>query len=329
MLLQSKALWASPVFVCLFMLNLSAQGKGNPPDHANNPIPESLTVSVNCDANGSIDEALQRSAETLTIEISGICDEDVVVTRSQVILRGSDPIDDGIRGTGTPDVWPLELRNVVDVSVENLQITGGNASGLLATGTLATQTREVRVLNALISDNGSCGVHVDAGQLAIRDSEISGNGVCAIASRDHAFASCENCILDQREPASGGGVVAVSSINHSRILISDSSIAGSFALFEKSSLELIGVDQTDVVGFNLVLDDSLIRTFASESAVTTIESPVLVARFGKAHLADTEIIPTTGGPLSGIICSTGGQVACGEGVIGSVGPPCGDLCEVQ
>jgi hypothetical protein len=53
--------------------------------------PRTLTVAVNCSAAESINEALERKAEELIVEITGSCHEDVVIERNNVTLRGVTP----------------------------------------------------------------------------------------------------------------------------------------------------------------------------------------------------------------------------------------------
>ena len=51
----------------------------------------SKTVAVDCAAGDSIAKALEQPGDPLTIDIRGFCDEDVVLSRDRVTLRGSDP----------------------------------------------------------------------------------------------------------------------------------------------------------------------------------------------------------------------------------------------
>ncbi|MBI2835747.1 MAG: hypothetical protein HYX76_15105, partial [Acidobacteria bacterium] len=59
----------------------------------------SATVKVKCAQGDSINKAIGQhpNAESLVVEISGMCSENVVVTRDRVTLRGTDPAGDGIQ----------------------------------------------------------------------------------------------------------------------------------------------------------------------------------------------------------------------------------------
>src|SRR5687767_1580107 len=93
------------------------------------------TVKVQCGQGFSITQALEQhpNAQRLIIEIEGMCDENVIVRRDRVTLRGSNSANDGIRAvlnTEQSDA-ALWVRGAHLVTVENLKLTGGFV-GLLA-----------------------------------------------------------------------------------------------------------------------------------------------------------------------------------------------------
>ena len=87
--------------------------------------PTTATVFVDCNLGRTINNALKKPAVELTIEISGICIEDVEINRNNVTLRGTDPTVDGIKSDPEgPMRQALTVRNVSMINVENLKLTG-------------------------------------------------------------------------------------------------------------------------------------------------------------------------------------------------------------
>src|SRR5262249_26007 len=93
------------------------------------------TVTVDCAKGETINQALTKSPtmRNLTIEISGLCTENVVITRDHVTLHGTDPAHDGIKADLNEEISDVALwvRGAQLVTVQNLKLTGG-FSGLLA-----------------------------------------------------------------------------------------------------------------------------------------------------------------------------------------------------
>lgn len=96
------------------------------------------TVRVDCDKGESVNEALAKSEQELVIEISGMCQEIVVVDRGNVTLRGTDPSHDGIRGGGShPKYWAVvNLSHANFVRFENLTlaVSGDELYGVFVVG---------------------------------------------------------------------------------------------------------------------------------------------------------------------------------------------------
>src|SRR6185503_4060518 len=86
------------------------------------------TVKVDCAKGDTINAALASNpkVQRLTIEISGMCHENVVVTRDRVTLRGSDPAHDGIQAAENTEFTDAALwvRAAALFTVENLTLTG-------------------------------------------------------------------------------------------------------------------------------------------------------------------------------------------------------------
>jgi len=133
----------------------------------------SNVVQVDCDKGGRIMQALNNPAEELVIEISGMCEEEVIVNRSNVTFRGTDPLIDGIRPKpGQLLNNALNLFGVHRVNIENLRLTGANV-GLGMNNSFA-----VDIINCRIEGNDSVGVILGSASGAndLVDTLVSNNG---------------------------------------------------------------------------------------------------------------------------------------------------------
>lgn len=81
---------AAAVFVYILVASLGGAGAAF--------AGSTKTVTVDCSKGQSINAALDDKSEELVVEVEGFCHEKVVIRRSGVTLRGSDPALDGIVG---------------------------------------------------------------------------------------------------------------------------------------------------------------------------------------------------------------------------------------
>lgn len=86
------------------------------------------TIAVDCGAGDLIMDALASEAVELTIEISGLCFEDVVIERSSVTLIGTDPALDGIRAAldEPASSYAIELLGANRITIQNLSLGEAN-----------------------------------------------------------------------------------------------------------------------------------------------------------------------------------------------------------
>lgn len=142
--------------------------------------PAQVTVAVDCDAGGSINEALETAAQELIVEISGLCHELVRIVGRRVVLRGTDPTLDGIRPpVGATGYFALVQIDHVNfdksetapgVLLENLSITGSPSSGVRAFYS------DAEMVNCRIEDNAVFGVGSASGSLVkVVDSVLARN----------------------------------------------------------------------------------------------------------------------------------------------------------
>ena len=121
---------------------------------------KSKTIKVDCSKGQSINKALEDKADELIIEISGMCEENVLVERHNVTLRGGDPAGDGIRAVdeGDDDV-ALTIAGTLNVAVENLRLTGGER-GLTVNNVIRGS---VHVRNCNVEGNSRMGLKLEGG----------------------------------------------------------------------------------------------------------------------------------------------------------------------
>ena len=164
-----------------------AKNDGNPPPTA--------TIQVDCNDGDTIMEALEEPGVELTIEIDGICVENVVVQRPNVTLIGDDNTADGIDGSPGISVLPgfgtstLLLLYARTTQIENLKLTGGdlglhlqfsgsnvinvriegNTEGMFARESVTA------LLDSIVTGNDFRGVNLVGGSFFLNNSSITGN----------------------------------------------------------------------------------------------------------------------------------------------------------
>lgn len=194
----------------------------------------SATVRVDCTRGQSINEAMTKKpkAYSLIVEISGMCRENVVVTRDRVTLRGTDPAGDGIQAEENTDLTDptLWVRGAGLVNVENLTLTGG-FSGLLATN---ANLPLIQVTNSRLVGNSNFGIQLENSLVNATDTTFEGpvNSVPAgifMASR----LGCLRCTFTSPGPSP---VMIV--INGVAVIGQQSSLTGGSLRAEGSSINI-------------------------------------------------------------------------------------------
>ena len=189
--------------------NMAGQpGPEGPPGPS---LPRELTFFVDCDNGESINDALAHQAERLTVYISGMCIEGVLVNRDHVLLAAADTSDpptitQGGTGVGGAGVTVSRAR---DVTLRYLTIDGGNGVGVRADNSQATlEFCEIRnmtpgvlmeglsaleIRDTWIHDNIGRGIEVEGGgAVTVRRSEIettAGAAMLLTASIANVFSS--------------------------------------------------------------------------------------------------------------------------------------------
>jgi len=193
-------------------------------------------IKVRCDRGGSINAALMNDAEELIVEISGFCDENVVIRRDHVTLLGEDPATDGIRGVGPDhlDHAVVRIEDVYYVRLENLTITGGPRNGVLQ-----YYGDRIELVNCRVTDNGTAGLATVLTFVDIRDTTFSGNQRSGIEAYMSSVIWCTRCAI------SGSGW-AVRAMTGAEIDLTDSSLAGDNGVLSTGGGAFVGLNNTTV-----------------------------------------------------------------------------------
>ena len=299
----SNTLLALCLVLCL-PATLIAKPAGGPPGG-----PPSATVQVNCThfnpaSHDSITAALNNPAQELTIEINGICIEDIVIRRDFVTLRGKNHNAnvDGIHSATPGKILGgpvgqeiresvVSVRGGVAIRFENLFIGEGQEN---RSGMGVSENSIVTISNCRVENNPDFGVGAFSGSvLFIVDSTVTGNST-------FGGISAGGGLLQVTDGSLFDGLVI---LDNGLFTMSGGSLDGTILSLTNSSVELGGfalpaVSHTGT--FNLIGGDSSIRVGSG----STLQGLTLVSEFSNFVLRD-------GSTLNGsLICSLGGDASC-------------------
>lgn len=251
--------------------------------------PETVTVAVDCGIGDSIGDALETPADALTIQITGICNENVVIERSNVTLVGSDKTTDGIHGVATGAQFEPPVVRVLrssDVQLENLTIANGPRHGVVTEyskvamdhcdvtgnsgwGLLFLQASRNHLTDVTVSSNGSGGMFGARGSTINFDvGEISGNGTdrWAVAMSEAGYAYFTDSTLSGDK----GVEVFMSGFAY----LEDTSVTATGAAlssFEQGDINVFGRDATVQISGAIQADwKAFIWTFNVNQADATV-----------------------------------------------------------
>ena len=311
-------------------------------------VPSTATVAVDCNVGQSISKALTRPAAELTIEISGICQEEVKISRTHVTLRGTTgPATDGIRAVaGGFDRIALDVVGVNTINIENLSLTGGPTAGLGINASFG-----VNVVDCLIEDNLFAGVIVGtaSGSIDLVDTVITSTGDprrgiwltngssvdcirCTIENHRTAILLTQGSLMQLADSTAQGTRRGVDASGGSRF-VSDVFFATSPSTIEggsQAAIILTGNASADLGSLDLIngkirLEGKSVLTIAGSSQsnpsfFNSVESGAsLVARDSASLDGDFDITEfstvtlPSGSTVSGSLsCSLGADAVCGS-----------------
>ena len=177
---------------------VSPLAAAKPPSVPGPPSAPQLTVTVDCDAGDSLGEALAARADSLTVEFTGTCQEDLTIDRDRVTLRGLDP-SAVLEGASDPAFLSAIEATGADLVLEGFTITGSDgrgirvrrSGGLTLTGMTVSgnavsgleleESSSARVTDSTFNDNGFAGLAAFSSSLTVSGAiEASGNGLIGV-----------------------------------------------------------------------------------------------------------------------------------------------------
>lgn len=270
------------------------------------------TVKVDCAKGDQINKALLSNlqAQKLTIEISGMCHENVIVTRDGVTLRGTDPATDGIQAVANTDVTEAALwvRAAAQTTVENLTLTGG-FSGLFVSN---ANIPVLVMTNCRLTANTTFGLHLQNSVANATDTTFESpvNSVPVglfIGSR----LGCSHCTLTA--PASGA-TPAINAVNSTALFFNQSTFTGGPVRAEGSSVTIsdssIDVSALNVPSVNSISETALILTRVqvtgrlffgqgSNAALNAVTQSTLTGQPNQANFGSHVVVGSAGQPPPG------------------------------
>ena len=131
------------------------------------------TILVDCDKGQTISKALEKKADELIIEISGTCQEDVVIERNNLTLRGVMPGATVVAASSSA----IFLDRVSRVSIEDLTVQGGieGPGEIGGAGVFVWLSTAVSVSGLVVEQGQSKGMTVLGSEVIISDSVFRNN----------------------------------------------------------------------------------------------------------------------------------------------------------
>ena len=303
------------------------------------------TVRVDCARGKTINAALNANQNVfrLTIEIDGICNENLRIERSRVTLIGDDPATDGINGVSTDLTGPtvgstIAISRAAGVTLENLRISGGIRHGITTAysnfitvencivennainGLNIIRMSIIRVFDSEITGGTGDGVRVNlSSAIRVFDSEITGG----LGGRGNGVQVTNSSIAELTDTmVIEGARWGLLAQDHSTIIMTGNELEGSVNIGNKSILRLFGVEQTALGGRpNTIDDDSRLETDCTDpsdcpSGDPTTLMDVELDNFSNASFAESDI--------GNLVCSSGSDAFC-DGTETKTGSSCA-LC---
>lgn len=270
------------------------------------------TVKVDCSKGQSINKALadKKDERSLIVEIEGMCNENVILTRDRVTLRGANPSTDGIQAES--NVAPIDsalwVRGAHEVTIENLKLTGGYA-GLLAS---EASTLFLGMFNCRLEGNSAYGVLLESSStLRAEDTVLTSNGSFNATAYAGSVFWCVRCTLS--DPL-GSGAPNINASSSSTVILTANTLTnggiqvsgGAFLTVVDSTIDArspgtsVFGTRSAVVNLTRVQVSGPMRFFQSSNAVllgvtqTGSGSPNLVDENAFVKIGDAS--PATGGP---------------------------------
>ena len=260
--------------------------------------PRTLTVAVDCTATESINEALDRTADELIVEITGSCHEDVVIERNNVTLRGVMPGATVVAASSTA----IFLDRVSRVSIENLSVQGGTGGP----GILVSLSTAVSVSDLVVELGQSKGMTVLLSTVIVSDSIFRNNNGYGLQGNQSSlvFLGSE---VDLSDNSYEGLLLSFQSELLSVATIrANGNGDGGILLGENSSATLLGpveITGNDVAGIKV---DSGSVLVLGDVEASENENGIMAMNGGQIHIHEEGEANVHENTLSGLSATDGG-----------------------
>jgi Right handed beta helix region len=240
---------------------------------------------VNCDRGQNIAEVLARAEPGDTIRVTGTCVERVSIKTDRITLDGQGAATlDGGGGPIAEFDGVVTIDGASGVTIQGFTVQNGPGEGILGMHGAAFSVR-----NSTVQDNGSTGVVVADGSTAeLTDCSLLRNGGAGIDVFTQSSAVFKGAIRTNENLASGG-IINGTSILEIRGAQVEASRNGGFGLIAGSNSQLAVFSHAASQGSTFTIDanggggivlaDSILNVFRTESTITITNSPlgILVA----------------------------------------------------
>src|SRR4030095_8135317 len=234
---------------------------------------------VNCDRGENIAEVLAKAEPGDTIRVTGTCVEEVSIKTDRITLDGQGTATlDGGGGPASEFDGVVTIDGASGVTIQGFTVQNGPGEGILGTHGAAFSVR-----NTTVQDNGSAGVAVAEGSTAeLTDCSLLRNaGGIDVFTQSSAVFKGAIRINDNLGPAAvmnGTSIIEIrgaqveASRNGGSGLVAGSNSQLAVFSFADSQGSTFTIDANG--GAGIVLADSILNVFRSESTITITNSPL-------------------------------------------------------
>lgn len=274
------------------------------------------TVVVNCAKGDSINAALTNPAVELTIQIKGVCTENVLILRDNVTLVGTSPATDGIRDDPSNTVFSKRLGVVfvagISVRLEKLSIANGSLYGVWASNDGWVRVSDcdifgnvwdgivnvggtVNVFNTTLHDNTRGGVSTWSG------GDLNCTG-CTISGSKWGGLSLSGSRLGLKNTNIEASIGALGAFEHGWISFDTGSFAGGIDSENQSAISIsAGIQTAKPIGWSVWAD---VNSIVTANTGSVLLDPVELVQFSNLTLRGGSTIT---GDLS---CWSGSNAFC-------------------
>lgn len=276
------------------------------------PVPQA-TVVVKCDAGEKLADALATRADVLTVEFTGTCAEELVITRDRLTIRGLDPSATVTDDPSTGGATSIFLLQGADVVFEGFTVDGSSDRGLRVQRSSGIQMRDMTVTN-----NANSGLTIEeSSSVHVLDSTFTGNGFSGISAFDSSSVALTGS-LDVSANAVAGLLVTGSTFNNrgAQVIVADDQFFGVGTQHGGSGLFPLVRTRNNLVGAFTFGGSYLgpVEVAASSIGILvsnrgTFDGPVNISAAEGVRIIDNANAFLRGGPVSAPLAINGSNNA--------------------